>query len=449
MSCKIDRNFLTRQEILQIKDDLFIEGEPSDYGPAETIDAWGENSESLYIPFNYYKNKFEKIPNKEIKFQKTNFKFTGTFKNEDQKKVYKEAISQLKQKKSTFLSLRTGFGKTFLAIHLSSTAKLKTGILVHRSILSDQWAESIKKFTEAKVQVIDSKTIFDPEADYYIFNIAYVSKNWDTETKKWKRKKFSDLLLKSIGVLVVDEAHICGASEMSKALQYFEPKFLIGLSATPTRKDGLDKILDLYFGEEKIIRISDDPFTVYKINTGIKPEFTNNVHGKKNWGSVINYLSNSEKRNNMIVDIVKNNPNEIFMILCKLKVHCDILSKKLEEIGENVTVMVGSKKVYDKTARILISTTSKLGVGFDDSRLTSLILAMDLIEVEQYAGRVRDSAGSNKKIFDLVDEKDFSCLSHWRQRRKWYLSRNGTIITLKKEEEPEPVRKRFAPKNLN
>lgn len=450
MSCKIDKKSLTRQEILQIKDDLFIEGEPSEYGPAENIEVYGENSENLYIPFNYYYNKFKNSPNK-TKFTKTNFKFTGSFKNDDQEKVYKEAISQLKEKRSTFLSLRTGFGKTFLAIRLSSTTKLKTGILVHRSILSDQWVESIKKFTEAKVQVIDSKTVFDLEADYYIFNMAYVSKNWDSETKKWKRKTFNDSMLKTIGTLVVDECHCCCCQEMSKSLQYFEPKYLIGLSATPKRKDGLDKILDIYFGDSKIIRIADDPFTVYKINTGIKPEFTTNVRGKKNWGSVINFLSHSEKRNNMIVDVVKNNPDEIFMILCKLKSQCDILAKKLIEIGESVTVMKGSDKGYDKTARILISTTSKLGVGFDDPRLTSLILAMDLVEVEQYAGRVRESAGKDKKIFDFVDSGDFNCLCHWRQRRKWYLSRNGTIITVKKdaEEEKEPVRKRFAPKNLN
>lgn len=441
MSCRLPRDQFTKKELLNLKDDLFLEGNESEYGEKMTIDAWGQNKENIYVPFNYHLLKYGK-PNSEIKFEKTKFDFLGDFKNDDQKTVYNEAIQQLKTQKSTFLSLHTGFGKTFLAIKLAHTSKLKTGILIHRTVLADQWVESIKKFTNGKVQVIDSKTVLDPEMDYYIFNMAYVSKVWDSENRVWKRKKFSDPNLKKIGTLIVDEAHVSAAYETAKSLLYFEPKFLIALTATPKRKDGMDQLLDIYFGENKIIRIAKDPFTVYRIPTGIKPEYTTNVRGKKNWGSVISYLSNCEERNDMIVDIVKRFPDDIFMILCKLKSHCDKLSEKLKD--ESVTVMKGSDRKYDKTARILISTTSKLGVGFDDSRLTALILAMDLVEVEQYAGRLRHSPGKERKIFDFVDD-DWSCKNHYLHRKKWYLSRNGTIINVKKQD-LNPPKKRFAPK---
>jgi len=326
---------------------------------------------------------------------------------------------------------------TYTGIRLANKVGLKCGILAHRDILIEQWVQSIEKFTvNAKIQRVDTDGLLDPQADFYIFNLAFVHKYWDTDTKMWKRKKVG--AFKDIGTLIVDEAHVACASEMSRALLYFNPRFCIALTATPVRKDGLDKVLELYFGEyaeTRIIRISQNPFTVFRLQTGIKPDFKLNAMGKKDWNSVIQSLIENQDRNEIIVNLVKKFSDYNILILTKRKQHCDILSKMLKGVTTS-TIMVGTTKKYDKNARVLLSTYSKLGVGFDDERLNLLIIACSVTEIEQYAGRLRDGPNKERLIIDLVDD-DSSCKSHWQQRRKWYISRKGIIKPFKSESEPE------------
>jgi hypothetical protein len=326
------------------------------------------------------------------------------------------------------ISLFCGAGKTYTGIRLASVLGMKTAVLAHRSILIDQWEESITKFSDAKVQRVGTDGILDPQADFYIFNIAYVHKQWDPATKSWGLKKLGGY--KSIGTVIVDEAHIACAAEMAKSLLYFWPRHLIALTATPNRRDGMDKILELYFGQfdqVRITRIAQNPFTVYKLLTGVKPEFKKTSMGKKDWNSVISSLVENVDRNELIVGLCKRfSQNFNILVLTKRKDHCAILKEALSAIGITSTVMVGTTRTYDKTAQVLLSTYSKLGVGFDDARLNMLIVACSVTEVEQYAGRLRDGKNKQRVIIDLVDE-DYNCKNHWKARREWYVSRKGLV----------------------
>nr|QBK87427.1 MAG: A18-like helicase [Marseillevirus LCMAC201] len=316
---------------------------------------------------------------------------------------------------------------TYLAIRLAQASGVKAAILAHRGILFDQWAESIQKFTTATVQQVDTDGILDPTADFYIFNIAFVHKRWQKSTKSWIPKKLG--IYKDIGILIVDEAHIACASEMSRALLYFNPRITLALTATPVRKDGMDKALELYFGKydtTRIIRIATDPFVVYRLPTGIKPEFTYNAFGKKDWNSVISSLVENKIRNKLIIRLICKFDTYNILLLTKRKSHCKLLSTQLTKLGISNTVMTGTTKKYDKTARVLLSTYSKLGVGFDDTRLNMLIVACSVTEVEQYAGRLRDGVDKKRIIIDLVDD-DPNCLKHWCFRRVWYISRKGNV----------------------
>lgn len=317
---------------------------------------------------------------------------------------------------------------TYTGIRIAHAAGLKCAVLAHRDKLFEQWQESIEKFTTAKVQIVGTDGVLDPEADFYIFNIAFVHKKWSKQKKGWvpvKLGKYKDI----IGSLIVDEAHVACAAEMSRSLLYFNPRIAIALTATPHRKDGMDKALELYFGKyakTQIVRIAKHPFTIYRYPTGIKPIFTYNVFGKKDWNSVIKYLVESEERNKKIISVVEKFPYHTIIILTSRKAHCKILSEMLTEKGISNSIYVGTSKDYDKKARVLLTTYSKSGVGFDDSRLDMEIIACSVTEVEQYAGRLRYDEGKELVIVDFVDD-DANCKNHWQQRRKWYISRNGTI----------------------
>ena len=433
MCSRVDKQFLSDRDINQIKNDCFVEGRENEYGPPDSLRAYGETSSALYIPFAYAKTRFGQAPNKDVRFPTTQYSFNSEqfpFRTDGgryQEVVFNEARDLIRKHGSALLSLFCGYGKSFLAIRLAQAFRVKVAVLAHRGVLFDQWTESIQKFTTATVQQVDTDGVLDPNADFYIFNIAFVHKRWRKSTKSWIPKKLG--IYKEIGMLIVDEAHIACAAEMSRALLYFNPRITLALTATPVRKDGMDKALELYFGKydtTRIIRIATDPFTVYRLPTGIKPEFTHNAFGKKDWNSVIRSLVDNEIRNKLIIRLICKFDRYNILLLTKRKNHCKMLSAWLTELGVSVTIMIGSTKKYDKTARVLLSTYSKLGVGFDDTRLNMLIVACSVTEVEQYAGRLRDGKGKKRVIIDLVDD-DPNCLKHWGDRRTWYISRNGKI----------------------
>jgi len=123
---------------------------------------------------------------------------------------------------------------TYTGIRLAQSTGLKTAVLAHRGILFDQWVESIEKFTTARVQRVGTDGILDPAADFYIFNIGFVHKRWDRKEQCWMLRKLG--AYPEIGVLIVDEAHIACASEMSKALLYFNPRCCIANSYSKKKR---------------------------------------------------------------------------------------------------------------------------------------------------------------------------------------------------------------------
>lgn len=337
---------------------------------------------------------------------------------------------------------------TYTGLRLSQYLGLKTAVFVHRSILFDQWIEAIEKFTTAKYQIVGTNGNLDPDVDIYIFNIAFVHKKWEKETKRWVMKKVG--CYKEIGILIIDEAHIACAKEMSRSLLYINPLYAIALTATPLRKDGMDTLLNLYFGTYKdtqIIRKSENPFLVYKLNTNIKPEYKTNSLGKKDWNSVISSLVGNKERNDIIINLIKKFSEYNILVLTKRIEHCKVLSNLLKEENIDNTMMVGTNKSYDKLSKVLLSTYSKLGVGFDDSKLNMLIVACTVTEIEQYAGRLRDGIGKKRIIIDLIDD-DYNCKHHWSERKKWYLSRKGFIKDYEKEFKEIIEEKTDKPKRL-
>ena len=226
---------------------------------------------------------------------------------------------------------------------------------------------------------------------------------------------------------VVHNCHMIMAETLSKCLQYVSPRYLIGLSATPYRPDGLDGLLDLYFGKNKIIRKLYREHIVYKVSTGFKPPVEKTMQGRINWGSILDAQANNEQRNNLIIKIIQKFNDRNFLVLVKRVDQGKYLSEKLNELGESVTDLIGSNQEFNKNARILIGTCQKVGVGFDHSKLNTLLLATDLEEYfVQYLGRVFRTKDGDPIIFDLVDNNSI-LNKHYNTRRSVYKEHGGTV----------------------
>lgn len=419
MSRKIDLTDLTDKQLEKMSKDLTITQEPSKYAFSakptyiSLVEAEGD---VCYVPFAYASN----YPRPErTKFTQTELEFVGSLRDH-QKVVRKEAIDSLNKTGSVIISCYCGFGKTILSVNLAIKLKLKTLILCHRIVLINQWKEAIARFCpSATVQVLTGASKMK-NCDFYIINAINVPKH--------SRSFYSD-----IGLVIIDEAHLVLADKLSSSLRYLVPRYVIGLSATPYRPDGLDALFDLYFGTDKIVRKLFRRHTVYRINTGIKPDVSLNRMGKVDWGSVIDSQCSNEKRNEMIIKVIKHFSDRVFLVLCKRVDQANYLLNRLKEEGEDVTSLIGKNQVYEQKSRILIGTSGKLGTGFDHPRLDSMILASDVEQYfVQYLGRVFRREDVVPFIFDFVD--DYGLLhKHFRTRNAVYIEHGGVVKDFNKE----------------
>jgi superfamily II DNA or RNA helicase len=275
-----------------------------------------------------------------------------------------------------------------------------------------QWQTAINHFCpQATVQILAPKCEMK-DVDFYIINAVNVPKH-------------TRAFYKEIGILVVDEAHLIMAEKLSQCMRYIIPRYVIGLTATPYRTDGLDVLLDMYFGKYKIIRKLFRKHTVYRIDTGFKPEVKLNKMGKVDWGSVLESMCSNEPRNELIIKVIKYFPDKVFLVLCKRVNQANYLVQRLEEEGQDVTSLIGSNQEYEQKSRILVGTVQKCGTGFDHPRLNSLILASDVEQYfVQYLGRIFRTQEGEPTIFDLVD--DFPILlKHFRTRNAVYVEHGG------------------------
>ena len=398
----------------QIADELQIRQEPSKYSmglPATFIYPYEVKNDNVYLPFSYH--NFPR-PERTIASKQNKYSFTGELRKE-QKEVQKEAISYLNKYGSTIIASRTGFGKTCLAINLSSKIKLKTLIIVHRIILINQWKSSIKKFCpEAKVQIVKANTELEDDIDFYIMNAINIPKN--------PRSFYKDMLF-----LIVDEAHLIMAERLSRCMLSIVPRYVLGLSATPYRNDGLNILFDLYFGRKKIERKLWHPHLVYRVNTGFTPTVELARNGKINWNVILESQCNDEGRNKLILDIIQFFPKRIFLVLCKRVAQAHYLVQKLKDLKEDVTSLIGSQQEFTHSSRILVGTSSKCGVGFDHPRLDSLILASDIEQYFiQYLGRIIRRKDVQPVVFDLVDINPI-LKKHFRTRCSVYTDHGGSV----------------------
>jgi superfamily II DNA or RNA helicase len=417
-----NRKKLTEELSIKIDPSSFTpKAQPTYIYPYDVISIGGEDYG--YIPFAY--GGEDECPGgpypRSLKenFSTREYKFVGSLRDH-QKQVKTEAIDHLNKYGSTVISCYPGYGKTCSSIYIASKIRMKTLVITHRIVLVNQWRDSINKFCpDATVQILDSKCK-KTDCDFYIMNAINIPKR--------DRNDYKD-----IGFLIVDEIHCIMSEVLSKCMCCIVPRFLLGLSATPYREDGLNILIDLYFGKRKIHRKLYRKHTVYKINTNFKPTIEQTSNGRLNWGVILDSQALDKDRNNMIISIVKYFPKRVFIILCKRVEQGNYLVNTLKEQGEDVTSLIGKQQEYEQKSRILVGTASKTGTGFDHPRLDAMILACDLqAYFQQYMGRVCRTETVVPIIFDIVDKNPI-LEKHFQVRKTAYIEHGGVIKDFSKE----------------
>ena len=403
----------------------------------DTVVCFSTNTKEdlIYVPLGIWRDIYKTFPQRIypkscMKSTKQMYtKKTDPKGYRDQDVVVKDALDKLKVDHTVFIAGATGFGKSSVGAYISCELGLKTVVLCHIDEVNKQWVEEYQTFTTAKVQRVQGNVSLDPKADVYVIGVL-------------KASKMSRDDLKDIGTVIFDEAHIATITAFKTALLRFQPRYVIGLSATPRRADGMHKLINMYFGpkDKFIVREEVKNFNVYKVQTPYKPKITYSfINGRTtlNWTELINSLAYNSKRQDYIVDLIFKHPDHRIMVLSDRVDECKAIATKLEAKEKSVLLLIGgtNTKGIDKSSfRVLVAGMKKAGVGFNDPTLTMLIIATDKMDIAQMEGRIRTS---DNIIYDLVD--DYSTLeTHWGQREKWYLHRGATvsIINLRTPEVP-------------
>ena len=352
----------------------------------------------IYLPFSYVFHHIcseNQYPNDNIEYKQIEYKFEGNLLDR-QKDIEEQTFEILNRTHSVLLSLFTGFGKTIYAIYLLSKLKLKTIILSHRIVIMEQWIDALKKYLpNSKFAIADGSKPLKDDIDIYIINISNIPKRERDEYSKY-------------GLLIIDEAHCFNTETYSMSLFYLQPKYIIALSATPERTDGMDHLMTQFVGPEHIIKKMYRLFNCYRVFTKWCPDTQTNSSGNLDWNDCLEQQSGDTKRNEIICKLIRYFRTKNIMILVKRKNHAVLLKKMLICFGENdddIELFFGSKKGYNDKCRVLISTFQKSGIGFNAPNLNMLIVGADVEEqFIQYLGRIFRTDDDFPIMIDLVDK---------------------------------------------
>lgn len=345
-------------------------------------------------------------------------KISATFAGQlrpDQLAAAKELLSN----ENGVLSATTAFGKTVVAAYCIAERKVNTLVLVHRSELLEQWKQRLEQFLELPAR-----------------SIGQIGGGKNKPTGTIDIATIQSLCTKGVvkdvvatyGQVIVDECHHIGAASFEQVLRQVKARYVLGLTATPIRKDGHHPIVVMQCGPIRYRVRKKDHKSAIEVHR-VLPRHTDAVVDSaiENLGTqaIISALVSDEKRNQLIIDDVIKAVAErrTPLVLTERTEHLLTLAEKLKDQVKNIFVFRGGlgKKQKDglrkqleavppNEARVVLATGKYIGEGFDDARLDALMLAMPISwhgTLEQYAGRLhRESAGKTEvQIYDYVDYK--------------------------------------------
>jgi len=345
-------------------------------------------------------------------------RFLGTLTTEQQ-----AAVDALTEHDIGVLAATTAFGKTVVACNLIADRNTSTLVLVHRQQLLDQWVARLRAFLDVEADRVGVIRGGRKRPTGFI-DVATVQ-------SLVRKRQVSDLVA-DYGHLVVDECHHLSAVSFEAVARAAKAKYVLGLSATVTRKDGHHPIIFMQCGP---IRYRVDA----RKQAAARP-FSHRVVVKKTSfraerqkpdtpvaiQELYGLLAGDIVRNDMIFDDILSalEAGRSPVVLTERKDHLEALAARLTKFAKNVIVLKGGMgarqrqqvtaalaSVPDAEERVIVATGRYLGEGFDDARLDTLFLTMPISwrgTLAQYAGRLHRLHAAKREvvIYDYVDAEE-------------------------------------------
>jgi len=363
-----------------------------------------------------------------------------------------------------------GRGKTFMAILIARKLGHKFMIIVDKEFLLDQWMGELQALmpgirvgilqkdvkqlgeVEQKPMTIDQlkaalreaglpvsgtksvlmerlRTVIPEEKVSYDCCIAMI--------QTLAQREFSHDEFKHFGFTIFDECHHLGAEHFSRALLKVQTKCMLGLSATPTRDDGLTRVFEWFIGKpvywEKI-READPDVIVQKVEFSVDdPGYTEvpvDARGEPVLARLLTQVVTNEARNCVIDGILQkvlDEPLRKILVLSERKHHLFRIQANLPP-GTSSSYYIGgmdseTRQTGAMAARVLLGTYAMASEAMNIKSLNTMIMISPRKKIEQSTGRILRTQKSVREIppliIDMVDSHGVY-QGQWCKRRAYY-----------------------------
>jgi superfamily II DNA or RNA helicase len=342
--------------------------------------------------------------------------------------------------KDGIISLHTGGGKTVCALYIASQIKMPTLVIVHNSFLRDQWMERVSMFLpKARIGRIQGDVC---EVDGYDVVIAML--------QTLSMKEIPIATFKPIGLVIVDECHHIASEVFVRALPKVTSKHMLGLSATPSRKDGLMHVAHWFLGpliynsDTGSKQDSDVRVEVYEYENS-DPTFNEiiyNSQGVMFTTLMVNKLTQEEHRTKWLVgileDVLQESPQRQVLVLSDRVQHTkDILAAMPEELRLRSAILstdvtASKRSEFCAQCSVLVATYAMCKEGFDVPTLNTLLMATPRPDVDQIVGRILRVEKSARTVSPLIlDLVDPQFRRQFQERNSLYKKRNYSVKMMK------------------
>ena len=360
--------------------------------------------------------------------------FAGTLRLDQE-----AAVAAMLHHDAGVLCAPTAFGKTVTAAAMIARRGVNTLVLVHRTELLKQWQERLQSFLCVGKGVVG--TIGGGKAKPTgKIDIAVM--------QSLSRQGEVNLLVENYGHVIVDECHHVGAASFDAILKQAKAKYVLGLTATPIRRDGQQPIIFMQCGPTRHTAAKptgaphDLAVTPCTLHSRI------DLPQEAGIQDVFRHLVIDQARTDAITaEVIKAyGQGRKVLVLTERTEHLDVIQTSLDGKVTSLFVLHGRMAKKQRASliaeldalppdapRVLLATGKLVGEGFDHPPLDTLVLAMPVSwkgTLQQYAGRLHreHATKTDVRIIDFVDTGHPALLRMWDKRQRGYRAMGYRIV---------------------
>jgi len=353
-------------------------------------------------------------------------RFSGTLRPDQE-----AAVAAMLRHDAGVLSAPTAFGKTVAAAALIATRAVSTLILVHRTELLNQWKERLQAFLGVGIGVIGTigggKTKATGKVDIAVM-------------QSLSRRGAVDPLVERYGHVVVDECHHVGAVSFDAILKRTKARYVLGLTATPIRRDGQQPIIFMQCGpirytataapgsphDLRVVPFTRDTRIDVPMDSGIQDVFRHLADDPLRTAAIAFEVECAYRQGRKVLVLTERTAHlSAILSALELRVPRPFVLHGRMSPKQRSLLITELEALPPDAPRVLLATGKLVGEGFDHPPLDTLVLAMPVSwkgTLQQYAGRLHreHATKTDVRIIDFVDAGHPALLRMWNKRQRGY-----------------------------